>query len=83
MIVPGHGRITDEWEVVEYRDMMTIIRDRIAAMVERRMTLEQVRAAQPTLDYDARFGADSGAWTTAMFIETIYRNLAGAPRAAR
>ncbi|MGE0445529.1 MAG: MBL fold metallo-hydrolase, partial [Vicinamibacterales bacterium] len=68
MIVPGHGRLCDEWEVVEYRDMVTIVRDRIAAMVARGQSLEQVIAARPTLDYDARFGADSGRWTTAMFV---------------
>lgn len=75
MIVPGHGRLCDEWEVVEYRDMVTIVRDRIAAMVARGQSLEQVLSARPTLDYDARFGADSGRWTTAMFVETVYRNL--------
>jgi glyoxylase-like metal-dependent hydrolase (beta-lactamase superfamily II) len=75
MIVPGHGRITDEWEVVEYRDMVTIVRDRIAAMIGRGMTLAEVQAARPTLEYDPRFGADTGAWTTTMFVETVYRNL--------
>jgi glyoxylase-like metal-dependent hydrolase (beta-lactamase superfamily II) len=77
LIVPGHGRVTDEWEVVEYRDMVTIIRDRIQTMITRGMTIEQVKAARPTIDYDARFGADSGFWTTSMFIETVYRNLTG------
>ena len=75
MIIPGHGRVCDEWEVVEYRDMVTIIRDRIQTMIKKGMTLEQVKAAKPTLDYDARYGADSGFWTTAMFVETVYRNL--------
>lgn len=77
MIIPGHGRICDEWEVVEYRDMVTIVRDRIQHMIKKGMTVEQVKAARPTIDYDARFGADSGFWTTAMFVETIYRNLKG------
>jgi len=75
LIIPGHGRVTDEWEVVEYRDMVTIIRDRIQTMITRGMTIEQVKAARPTIDYDARFGADSGFWTTTMFVETVYRNL--------
>jgi glyoxylase-like metal-dependent hydrolase (beta-lactamase superfamily II) len=75
MIVPGHGRITDEWEVVEYRDMVTIVRDRVAAMIGRGLTLDAVHAARPTLEYDPRYGADTGAWTTKMFVETVYRNL--------
>lgn len=75
MIIPGHGRICDEADVVEYRDMVTIIRDRVRAMVEKGMTLEQVKAARPTLDYDGRWGATSGFWTTDMFIEAVYRGL--------
>ncbi|MEQ1759827.1 MAG: MBL fold metallo-hydrolase [Vicinamibacterales bacterium] len=75
LIVPGHGRVCDEWEVVEYRDMVTIVRDRIQTMIGRGMTLEQVKASRPTLDYDARFGADSGFWTTSMFVETVFMNL--------
>jgi glyoxylase-like metal-dependent hydrolase (beta-lactamase superfamily II) len=75
MIIPGHGRLCDEWEVVEYRDMVTIIRDRVRHLIGQGMTLPQVRAARPTLDYDARFGTDQGAWTTAMFIEAVYRGL--------
>jgi glyoxylase-like metal-dependent hydrolase (beta-lactamase superfamily II) len=75
MIIPGHGRICDEQDVIEYRDMLTIVRDRIQAMVDRKMTLDQVKAARPTLDWDARYGSDTGFWTTPMFVETIYRNL--------
>ena len=75
MIIPGSGRLCDEWEVVEYRDMVTIVRDRVQAMIKRGMTLEQVRAAQPTFEYDARYGAESGRWTTRMFVDTVYQNL--------
>lgn len=78
MIVPGHGRITDEHEVLEYRDMLVIIRDRIKDMVGKGMTLEQVKAAKPTLDYDPRFGTDSGFWTTAQFIEAVYQDMSKA-----
>jgi glyoxylase-like metal-dependent hydrolase (beta-lactamase superfamily II) len=77
-IVPGHGRIADEADVVEYRDMLAIISERIADMVASGMTLEQVKAARPTLDYDGRYGRDSGPWTTAMFVEAVYRELARA-----
>jgi len=75
MVIPGHGRIADEADVVEYRDMITIVRDRIQDMIKRGMTLEQVKAAKPTVDYDGRYGATTGAWTTAMFIEAAYRDL--------
>jgi hypothetical protein len=57
--VPGHGRICDEFDVLEYRDMVTIVRDRIKAMVDTHMTLAQVKAARPTRDYDSRYGATS------------------------
>jgi cyclase len=75
MIVPGHGRISDEADVVEYRDMLTIIRDRIRHMIDAGRPLEDVQAARPTADYDPRYGADSGFWTTEQFVETVYRNL--------
>jgi cyclase len=74
-IVPGHGRICDEFDVLEYRDMVTIVRDRIQAMIAKKMTLDQIRAARPTLDYDARYGAATGPWTTDMFVEAVYRSL--------
>jgi glyoxylase-like metal-dependent hydrolase (beta-lactamase superfamily II) len=75
VVVPGHGRLCDRSEVTNYRDMVTIIRDRIQAMLKKGMTLDQVKAAKPTLDYDGIYGADAGPWTTTMFIETIYREL--------
>ena len=74
-IVPGHGRISDEFDVLEYRDMVTIVRDRIAAMIKKGMTLEQVKAARPTLDYDSHYGATTGAWTTDMFVEAVFKSL--------
>jgi glyoxylase-like metal-dependent hydrolase (beta-lactamase superfamily II) len=75
MIIPGHGRVGDESEVFDYRDMITIIRDRIQTLVGKGMTLEQVKAARPTLDYDGRYGSTTGFWTTDMFIETVYKQL--------
>src|SRR4051812_4636705 len=74
-IIPGHGRIADEADVVEYRDMVVIVNERIADMVKKGMTLDQVKAARPTIDYDLRYGADSGPWTTAMFVEAIYNEM--------
>ena len=78
-IVPGRGRISDEFDVVEYRDMVTIVRDRVQAMKAKGMTLEQVKAARPTLDYDSRYGAATGAWTTDLFVEAVYKSV-GASR---
>jgi glyoxylase-like metal-dependent hydrolase (beta-lactamase superfamily II) len=78
MVIPGHGRVSDEQDVVEYRNMATIVRDRIKEYVKRGMTLEQVKAAKPTLDFDTRYGSDTGFWTTSMFVETIYKQMAEA-----
>jgi hypothetical protein len=75
LIIPGHGRVCDEFEVSEYRDMLAIIRDRVQAMIGKGATLDQVKAAQLTYDYDDRFGATSGAWTTDMFVEAVYTSL--------
>jgi len=75
MVIPGHGRLCDEADVVEYRDMVTIVRDRIQDMVKMKLTLAQVKAARPTMDYDGRYGATSGPWTTDMFVEAVYRDL--------
>jgi cyclase len=74
-VIPGHGRLCEEADVVEYRDMVTIIRDRIADLIKKGRTIEQVKAAKPTLDYDTQYGATTGFWTTDMFIEAIYKNL--------
>jgi hypothetical protein len=78
MVVPGHGRICDEIDVVEYRDMLTIVRDRLQAMIKKGMTLEQIRGARPTLDYDPLYGSISGPWTTDMFVEAAYKSLMAA-----
>jgi hypothetical protein len=55
--------------------MVTIIRAQIQAMLEKGMTLEQVRAARPTLEFDGLYGATSGSWTTDMFVEAVYQEL--------
>ena len=75
MIIPGRGRLCDMADVGYYRDMVTIVRDRVQTMIDKNMTLEQVRAARPTLDYDPRYGARTGPWTTDMFVEAVYRTL--------
>ena len=77
MVVPGRGRLADSADVGYYRDMLTIIRDQVKAMVDKGMTLEQVKEARPTFGYEGRFGSDTGPWTTEMFIEAVYRSLSG------
>ena len=75
LLVPGHGRVSDYAELVEYRDMVTTIKDNIEALIKKGMTLEQVKAANPTAGYRARWGRESGPWTTDMFVEAIYNGL--------
>jgi cyclase len=74
MVIPGHGRIADEADVVEYRDMITIIRDRIQDAIKKGMTLQQVKAARLTRDYDGRYG------DPAAMIEAAYRELSAQSR---
>ncbi len=80
-VIPGHGRVCDEADLVDYRDMVTIIRDRIQEMVDAGMTLQQVQAAKPTSDYDGRYGGSTGFWTTEKFVEAAYRSLHDAKKA--
>ncbi len=74
-VIPGHGFVADYADLVEYRNVLTIMRDRIQEMAGKRMTLEQVKAADPTKGFRKRYGADSGSWTTEMFVEAVYRTL--------
>jgi glyoxylase-like metal-dependent hydrolase (beta-lactamase superfamily II) len=81
-VIPGHGRLADEADVVDYRDMATIVRDRLRDAIDRKMTLEQVKAGRLVRDYEGRFGAAQGAWTTDAFLEAAYRSLSSAKPAA-
>lgn len=74
-VVPAHGRPYEQIDVVEYRDMVTIIRDRVLALKKAGRTLAQVQAAAPAKGYTRQYGRDTGPWTTAMFIEAIYKSL--------
>ena len=78
LVVPNQGRIYDEGDVAEYRDMLTIVRDRVRDAIGKGQTLEQVRAAGLARDYDGRYGAPSGPASAGAFIETVYRSLTGA-----
>ena len=73
MVIPGHGRLCDQADVVEVRDMLTIIRDRVADLMEKGKTLDEVKAARPTRDYDRRYSTSS--WTGEMLTEAVYRSL--------
>jgi glyoxylase-like metal-dependent hydrolase (beta-lactamase superfamily II) len=75
LIIPGHGRVCDSADLATYRDMVTIIRDRIQDAVKRGLTLEQVKAARLTKDYDPRY--DVPGWTKDQFVEAVYRSLSG------
>jgi cyclase len=76
LIVPGHGRLTNEADIVEYRDGVTIIRDRIKDMVGKKMTLAQVKAAKPALDYERIYSIPG--WTGDQFIDAVYNDLSRA-----
>jgi cyclase len=74
-VVPGRGRLSDTADVASYRNMLVMIRDRIADLKKKGMTLDQIKAQRPTLDFDGRYGATTGPWTTDMFISAVYRTL--------
>jgi cyclase len=74
-VVPGHGRICDEADVVEYRDMVVIIRDRIRDMVRKNMTLDQIKAAKPSRDYDTQYVSTGSFVTADQFVESVYKSL--------
>jgi glyoxylase-like metal-dependent hydrolase (beta-lactamase superfamily II) len=78
VVIPGHGRLSDETEVVNYRDMVTIVRDRIQRLIDQGLTLEQVQAAGPTRDYDGLYSGAEGAWTGEDFVDAVYRDLSEA-----
>jgi glyoxylase-like metal-dependent hydrolase (beta-lactamase superfamily II) len=80
LVVPGHGYLCDEHEVTEYRDMLAIIRDRVKALIASGASLGQVKAARVTADYETRYGANSGPWTTEMFVDAVYKSLKQPPR---
>ena len=75
LVIPGHGRICDQLDVVDYRDMVTIIRDRIRDLMKQGLTLQQVKAAAPARGYTRRYGSETGSWTTNDFVEAVYRSM--------
>lgn len=75
LVIPGHGRLSGLGDVMDYREMVIVIHDRIRQMIDAGMTLEQVKAAEPTKDYDTVYGSTTGFWTTERFIEAAYQSL--------
>jgi cyclase len=75
-VIPGHGRVAEETDVAEFRDMVVIVRDRVQDLVAKKMTLDQVKAAKPSRDYDAEYGASAA--DADRFVESIYRSLTSA-----
>jgi len=74
-VIPGHGRVGDEADILTFRDMLVIVRARVADLVTQGKTLAQVQAAKPALDYDTRYGNDGSDWTSADFVEAVYSDL--------
>jgi glyoxylase-like metal-dependent hydrolase (beta-lactamase superfamily II) len=74
-VIPGHGRICDDADVVEYRDMVVIVRDRVRDMIKKGMSLEQVKAGKPTRDYDTEYVSSNSFVTADRFVEAVYKSL--------
>ena len=83
LLVPGHGHVYDKLDLLEYRDAITVVRDRVQHLIEQGKTLQEVKASNPTLGYRSQYGTDSGPWTTDMFVETVYKELAARTGAKR
>ena len=80
MVIPAHGRLADEADVVEYRDMLTLIVAFIQEMIDEGRSLPEVQRARPTEGWDGLYGSNSGFWTTEQFVEVIYRELSEGDR---
>lgn len=74
-VIPGHGRLCEQMEIVDYRDMVVTVRDVVADLIKQGKTIEQIKEARPALPYEKQYGATSGSWTTNMFVEAIYKSL--------
>jgi glyoxylase-like metal-dependent hydrolase (beta-lactamase superfamily II) len=83
LVIPGRGHLADQTDLVNYRDMLTVIRDRVASQLKQGRNLAQVQAADPARGYSARYGATAGPWTTTQFVEAVYKSLQAGRRPAR
>ncbi|MBI4264936.1 MAG: MBL fold metallo-hydrolase [Acidobacteria bacterium] len=82
LVIPGHGRVSDEADVVEYRDMLAIVRGRVQHYVAQGMTLAEIQRARPTMDYDGRYGAATGPASPQEFVEIVHRGVVDAAKRA-
>jgi glyoxylase-like metal-dependent hydrolase (beta-lactamase superfamily II) len=80
VVIPARGRICDQIDIADYRDMVTIVRDRVRQLITEGKSLAEVQRASPTQGFTRRYGSDSGPWTTAMFVEAVYASLTGAAK---
>jgi len=76
-VVPGHGRICEQMDVVDYRDMVVTVKDNVEDLIKQGKSLDQIKEAQPAKAYETLYGARTGPWTTNMFVEAIYKSLTG------
>jgi len=75
LVIPGHGRLSGLGDVLDYREMVIVVGDRLRSMIDAGMTLEQVKAAEPAKDYEPVYGTSTSFWTTDQFIEAAYESL--------
>jgi glyoxylase-like metal-dependent hydrolase (beta-lactamase superfamily II) len=75
LVIPGHGRVCDQSDVVHYKNLVTVIRNRVQYYKNQGKTLAQVLALKPSWDYDDRWGTNKGSWTGRQFVEAVYRTL--------
>jgi cyclase len=74
-VIPGHGYISDEADLVEYRDMSYIIRDRLKRLIiDEGRGLDDVKDARPILGWEERYGREG--WSVDMFLEAVYGEFA-------
>jgi len=76
-VIPGHGRLCEQMDVVDYRDMMVVVKDVVEDLIKQGKNLEQIQAAHPALPYENQYGSKTGPWTTNAFIEAVYKSLTG------
>ena len=77
IVIPGHGRLYDEADVAEYRDMTVIVSDRVQSAIKGGKSLRQIAQSRPTLEYDGVFGGDGATSTSSAFVEAAFRSLGG------
>ncbi len=75
LVVPGHGRLSGLGDVLDYREMVMVVGDRLRSMIDAGMSLDQVKAAAPARDYEPVYGTSTSFWTTDQFIEAAYASL--------